>query len=281
MHGEIRFFDPTGQPMPIRIGASDPTPVFEYEIAPRSFSKFQTNGTVSTTNEETGEVTVEPVQVGSVQVVPFPGSYTPGAHAILSWNVANITVFQTPVEAQLPTKTMRFYAETSGATFDFDNPEIGSVRSAVAVANPGPQAATVRFDLTRIDGTPTELTGQSRFQVQEQYANFVHQIPGFENLPTEFKGVLKVSAVDVPGVTALGMREFFKRAVSVSRNDNRSARRGCGDVEPTRLPAHRGRRRIQYRVYIDRETERPGRSGHPAVLYPEQGLPFPVTKKPQ
>ena len=217
LRGELRFLDAAGKPLAIAIGEHDPASIVEYEIAPRSYGTFQTKGTIETTvdvtDPDTGVVTqvtnVEPMKSGSVRVVPFQGNWTPHAHAIVSWSVAKITVFQTSIEGQAPTPTMRMYAESTGSTFDFSNPEIGSTRSAVAIVNPNDKEATVRLELARLDGTATGLTATVKIPAKAQWTNFIHQIPGFEKLPTEFKGILKLTATDSPGVSAVGLRTLF------------------------------------------------------------------------
>ena len=211
MHGEIRFFTPgsptePGQPLSIRLGDSDLAPVTEYEIPPRSFARFNTFGTATITNEETGETTNLPMQYGTIQVVPAGGTKTPQAHAVLTWTVANIKVMQTPITAQLPRKDLRLYVESAG---DFDNVEIGSKRTAFAVANPTDQPVRVKLDLTGIDGTPTGRTATVMVPAKGEIANYVNNVPGFENLPVPFQGILRITALDGPGVTSVGLRAKF------------------------------------------------------------------------
>jgi hypothetical protein len=196
----------------IRLGDSDLAPVTEYEIPPRSFARFNTFGTATVTNEETGETTNLPMQYGTIQVVPFAGSKTPHAHAVLTWTVANIKVMQTAVTAQLPRKDLRLYVESAG---DFensagaDNVEIGSKRTAFAVANPTNQKVRVKLDLTGIDGTPTGRTATIEIPANGEIANYVNGVPGFENLPVPFQGILRITALDGPGVASVGLRAKF------------------------------------------------------------------------
>ena len=225
MHGELRFFTPgsptePGQPLAIRLGDSDLAAVTEYEIPPRSFARFATFGTVTitevVTNPDTGEETTNsynlPMQYGTIQVVPFAGSKTPQAHAVLTWTVAAIKVMQTAVTAQLPQKALRLYVESAG---DFensagaDNVEIGSKRTAFAVANPSAQPVHVKLDLTGLDGTPTGLSATIEIPANGEIANYVNGVPAFKDLPVPFQGILRVTALDGPGVTSVGLRAKF------------------------------------------------------------------------
>src|SRR5262249_44132322 len=55
---------------------------------------------------------VAEVRLGSVYVVPSPGSNTPHAHALLSYREGITTILQTDVEAQKPAGSYRLYVET-------------------------------------------------------------------------------------------------------------------------------------------------------------------------
>ena len=113
---------------------------------------------------------------------------------------------QTAVTAQLPRKDLRLYVESAG---DFDNVEIGSKRTAFAVANPTSQPVRVKLDLTGIDGTPTGRTATIVVPANGEIANYVKDLPGFENLPVPFQGILRITALDGPGVTSVGLRAKF------------------------------------------------------------------------
>jgi len=152
--------------------------------------------------------------VGTIRVAPFVGSTTPQAHAVLSWDVATINVFQTSIEAQAPRTAMRFFAETKGpfdfeAALNLDPNVVGSVRTAVALSNPSNREVSVALDLTKLDGTPLGLSATVRIPASGAYSAFLHEIPGFQNVPVPFQGVLRANALDAAGVTGVSLRTSF------------------------------------------------------------------------
>jgi hypothetical protein len=93
------------------------------------------------------------------------------------------------------------YAEASGS---FIGP--GSIQTGVAVANAGTEGRTVTFELTRLDGSPSGLTGALSLPARGQRALFLNQIPGFESLVSPFRGVLRISAGGGPGIAVAALR---------------------------------------------------------------------------
>jgi hypothetical protein len=103
-------------------------------------------------------------------------------------------------EAGTPTiglgSAFRMYAEADKTNL---------IVTAIAIENAGASDSTVNFDLTGLDGNSTGLSGQLVIPANGQRALFLNQIPGFENLPLPFKGVLRVSTAG-PTITVLGVR---------------------------------------------------------------------------
>jgi hypothetical protein len=62
--------------------------------------------------------------------------------------------------------------------------------------------------LTGFDGTSSGLTAQVTIQPRSTLARFLVEIPGFENLPSPYSGVLTV-ATSSPGVTFTGFRARY------------------------------------------------------------------------
>src|SRR5262249_6976887 len=144
LRGEIHFVGQgslTGPPQAVIVGSdAGDSSVYEYHLQPRSFYQLQTNGLM------------ENLATGSVQIIPFLGYHTPSAQAVVANFVVDAaataaagetrtnTIFETSVEGQLPSQSLRFYAEAVG---DFDNSKPKSTRTSVAIANPAGAPATV------------------------------------------------------------------------------------------------------------------------------------------
>jgi len=80
------------------------------------------------------------------------------------------------------------YAEVSG-----QSGQVGSTRSAIAVANLAPGPATLLFELTGTDGVPVGAVGSATVPGGGQLAVFLDQVPGLETLSLPFRGVLRVT----------------------------------------------------------------------------------------
>jgi hypothetical protein len=148
---------------------------------------------------------IDELRIGSVYVLPNEGTDTPHAHGILTLSSSGSTVFETSIEAQQPVRLARLYGEMLG---DFEAGEAGSSRTAIAIANPSAQPATVRLEVTSLNGT---LLGTSRpvsVPPNGQVAVFLQQVPGLEGLPP-FQGVVRVTALTGGGITAAAVRAKF------------------------------------------------------------------------
>jgi hypothetical protein len=199
MNGEIRFFAAnSGEPgSPAEVGIDSGTSsVYEFDIPGRSFQDFQTSGVA------------ENVQIGWVEVVPFSTSRTPAAHAILTHTHDGVTASKTTVNGLKPSAKLRLLAEASG---DFDAAENLSTRTAIAIANPGNTAATVRLELLAPDGRPSGTAATLTLPPQGHMASFLHEIAGFELVTTPYQSVLEVSTTSPSGVSVLGMRGKYNQ----------------------------------------------------------------------
>jgi hypothetical protein len=155
-----------------------------YSIPPRSSKRFSTMNA-------SGQMTE-----GTAQVTPALYNAPPVGVAIFSYHNSGITI----AEAGTPTtglgSAFRMYAEADKTNL---------IVTAIAVENAGPSDTTVNFDLTGLNGTSMGLSGHLVVPANGQRALFVDQIPGFENLPMPFKGVLRISTAN-PTITVLGVR---------------------------------------------------------------------------
>ena len=141
------------------------------------------------------------VRVGSVRVTPASGSGTPSGVGIFSFRNAGVTVTEAGVPAARATSAFRLYAESSG---DFTRSQVGSIQTGIAVANSAASTATVNFELTKLDGASTGLTGSVTVPANGQTALFLNQVPGLTAVSTSFQGVLRISGPS--SITVVGLR---------------------------------------------------------------------------
>src|SRR4029453_17604819 len=124
--------------------------------------------------------------------------------SVFEFKSGGVTVSTAGVPASTTSNAFRMYAEFSGTPG-----QIGSIQTGVAVANHGTGTASVVFELTTLSGAPTGLTGSLTIPAGGQTALFLSQIPGFETLPTPFKGVLRVSTPSSEGISVIGIRGSY------------------------------------------------------------------------
>jgi hypothetical protein len=207
LRGEIHFMSQgslTDPPQGVLVGSdTGDGSVFEYHLQPRSFYQLQTNGLL------------ENLSTGSVQIVPFLGFHTPSAHALVAHFVVDDaataaagatrvnTIFETSVDGQLSSQSLRFYAEAVG---DFDNSKPKSTRSSIAIANPSGAPATVQLTLTSFNNVQLGVSSPITIPAGGQYAAYLLQVPGLESVPVPFQGVLRLAVVSGSGVTASSFR---------------------------------------------------------------------------
>jgi hypothetical protein len=165
---------------------------FPYTIPPRTSRTLKTSGTAAA------------VQSGSVKLTPAAGNRTPVGLCIFSFRKNNITVSEAGVPAIRAGAAFRLYAEASGF---FSTQQVGSAQTGVAIVNAGSTTATVNFELTRLNGVSTGLTGAVTIPPNGQTARFLTQIAGFEDIQAPFQGVLRISSTSSPaGIAVVGLR---------------------------------------------------------------------------
>lgn len=164
--------------------------VFPYSIEPRGLFTLNTRG-------ESAALTV-----GFAHIVPSSGSSAPLAYGTLSFSGDGFLV--TTVEGVNPGLNFKAYVETSG-TYPDDN--LAST-AAVALANSSDSPATVTLSLIGFDGTNSGLTANVVLPPKGHLSRFLATIPGFENLPSPYAGVLRVTTSQ-PGVSFTGFRARY------------------------------------------------------------------------
>jgi hypothetical protein len=165
---------------------------FPYSIPARTSRILRTAGTGTA------------IQSGSVKLNPAAGNRTPVGLGIFSFRKNNITVSEAGVPAVPAGAAFRLYAEASGF---FNTQQVGSAQTGVAIVNDGSTPATVNFELTRLNGTSSGLTGVETIPANGQVAKFLNQISGFEGVQVPFHGVLRISSTSSPsGIAVVGLR---------------------------------------------------------------------------
>jgi hypothetical protein len=191
--GEIRLFkNTTGEEpgVPAEIATDKGVgSVFPYSIPPRGLYKLVGRG-------ESGETSS-----GHADIVPAEGSMTPLAYGVI--NFTGTGLLATTIEAVEPGPSFRMYVESSG-----NFPEDLAATPAVAISNSTDFPAIVDLTLTGFDGTPSGLSAQVTIPPKTVLGRFLKEIPGFEQLPSPFSGVLNVTTSNI-GVTFVGFRTRY------------------------------------------------------------------------
>ena len=189
--GNVQFFTPAGAAATLTIDGQSGSS-FPYSIAARSSRRFQSSGLGAT-------------QAGSIRIIPSASNRTPSGLVIFTYKGGATTVSEAGVPALRTGNAFRLYAEASG---NFDASQIGSIETGIAIANASSSAATVTFELTRLDGTSTGLTGTTTVPGNGQTALFMNQIAGFSSMgnpATPFQGVLRISSSSA-AIAVVGLR---------------------------------------------------------------------------
>ena len=188
--GTISFLEP-GTP------ASPPGPAlvelegndtYEFSLPPRSGQRIETRGVLPG------------LRVGSVRIGPAPGSAAPFVSVIFGFQNEGITVSETGAKGESAV-ALRIYVESEGLPG-----EVGSIRSGVAIANPTFSPITVDLEITDSKGDLLPLTGLLNLPARGQVAGFLNDLPGFQTLPSPFRGVLRISTTAKEGVVATAIR---------------------------------------------------------------------------
>ncbi len=161
--------------------------VFDYAIPPFSTARVTVTSPSSTT------------RIGSMRILPTlssPFIKPPKSLAILSLRNNGIRVSETSVAPSGLRNAYRIYVESSG-----EPGAANSVRSGLAIANGQPESIIVNLDLVDLDGTELGVTGSVEVPPNGLASRFIDElVPG---VPSEFKGIVRLTAPDSFGVVAL------------------------------------------------------------------------------
>jgi hypothetical protein len=144
------------------------------------------------------------VFVGWVRVIPSNSTKSPVGSAIVRFSQAGVTVTETAALSANAAANHLLYVENSG---NFHTAEPGSLRTGLALTNPGTVAADVVFELS--SNASVVATHTMRILPGRQLALFVDQLPGFESLPQRFNGGLRISTSAATPVALIGIRGHY------------------------------------------------------------------------
>jgi hypothetical protein len=192
--GTIQFRDASG--VATGVTASSPTApsqstlsdTFSYAIPAKSSFKLVTTGG--------GAITT----AGAVVVLPASSNASPSSLVIFAYKPANVTVVEAGTPAVSGT-AFRMYVESLGAPS-----AIGSIQTAVAIANPSANPVTVNLQLFNLDGTSAAPTASVTVPASGKVSQFLSEF--FTNLPPSFKGLLRISSASSP-VSVVGLRSRY------------------------------------------------------------------------
>lgn len=201
--GTINFMDPLGSGLVVTADTGTDKQ-FAFRIAPKGSWRLQVPGTGA------------PLKVGSIRLASVAaGIPIPVGFLIFKYDTSGVTVTTAGITAARSATSSRIFVEGSGSP---GTP--GLLQTALAISNPSAaNAVRVALELTNLDGTSSGRNGFLDLPASGQVSRFLGEIPGFENLPQSFQGVLRVSAqtpISVVGIRARynERREFLITTVS-------------------------------------------------------------------
>jgi hypothetical protein len=158
---------------------------YTYTIAPRSSVKITSAGT-------------DLLRTGNILITPAQGSGLPIASSVFSFVNNGITVTETGIATMGVAPGFQVFGESDSGQ---------RLQTGIAVANTGATPAKVQFDLRTSDGQSTGYTGSTTLDPNGHMAVFLSEIPGLQNLPSSFRGVLHISS-NMP-ISAIGLRTRY------------------------------------------------------------------------
>jgi hypothetical protein len=138
--------------------------------------------------------------IASARIIPTQANAIPSCLAIFSYAKNGITVSTASMPALPAAKAFRMYAESSDV-FGHE----GSIQSLLTVSNSSNDTATsVRLDLLNLDGTSRGSSMSTDMPPRGQMAKLITDM--FRQLPSPFKGILRITASSPVSVAGLRAR---------------------------------------------------------------------------
>jgi hypothetical protein len=182
--GTVRFLSPAGFDETVNLDFISGS-TFVYSIPPRTSRKLRAVGQSS-------------MLVGSVVVTPDQGQFAAIVSTVYAYASNGITISSTGAAAISTDMKFDVYAHLDGALG-----AIGSIQTGVAVANASSEPVEVNFELVRLDGSTTGISGKLQIAANGQSVSFIRELPGAANLATPFKGVLRLASSTPIAVMAI------------------------------------------------------------------------------
>ena len=180
---EILLVNPTEE---FLTGTVEMDTTYSYTIAPRSAEKI-----VSSNSNPS-------IRTGVVRIVPSTTSGSPIASSVFRYVSQSVTVTETGVAPTGIGQSFGVFAEIDAAY---------SLQTGIAIANTAATAATVQFDLRDLNGQATGFSGSTIINGNGHVALFLSEIPGFQNLPRYFRGVLRI--LSNAAISTIGLRSRY------------------------------------------------------------------------
>jgi hypothetical protein len=130
------------------------------------------------------------VLTGQVQVVPA-GTRAPSVFEVVSFKPSTVTVSEASVLPSPLASDFRLYVERKGP----------AIESGVSIVNGGAVTSNITFEVTSLNGQSLGKTTVA-FPVGQR-SFFLRDLAGFQSLPAQFQGVLRISAAADIAVAAL------------------------------------------------------------------------------
>jgi hypothetical protein len=184
---QVLLVNPTNQPL---TGTVEMDATYSYSIPPQSSAK------VVSSNWDT-------LRTGNIRVTGTGGTPLPVVSTVFSLMTNGITVTQTGIATTRVAPGFDLYVESDSAR---------TLQTGIAIANTTSNAARLSFQLLTLDGRATGYSGSMTADANAHVAMFLNQIPGLENIPGTFRGVLHVSSDSA--ISAIGLRTLYNE-----RND--------------------------------------------------------------
>jgi len=167
-------------------GSVDLDAAYTYVIAPRSAVNIRSSSPGSL------------VRTGIARITAAPGSRSPIASSVFTFVSGGITVSESGVATTGIAQSFRIFAE-------FDSAQ--AMKTGIAIANTASTVASIQFELLTLSGQPSGYFGSTTIDSSGHLALFLNEIPGLENLPSSFRGVLRVSSNT--SISAVGLRARY------------------------------------------------------------------------
>jgi len=170
--GTLQFADPAG-----KLSSS-----IAYSVPAASARQFATSGS--------GDA----VRVGAVTVVPAQGTAVPTGSLVFSYRRSGIRLTEAGVPGTPAGTAFRVYVEASDA-----------IQSGLAITNTSAGNATVRLELTNLNGASISTTTMA-LGPNGQVSKFLNEISGFQNLSLPVQGLLRITSATPLSVVGLRSR---------------------------------------------------------------------------